>query len=142
MKLKLEAEWRCSGTGKSSRLPAAASVCVCDEEGSARTFLFWGATAAQKKKNFKCKIPPKTHRQTERRSHGYSTVGQSSGPRQEEQPIFSRVDSPAAAWIRRDLTPDWPQPRGTAPVPGAHRGPTPGGGRRPPPRDALSSFQI
>lgn len=28
MRLKLEAEWQCSGTGKSSRLPACVCVCV------------------------------------------------------------------------------------------------------------------
>lgn len=56
MKLKLEAEWHCSGTGKSSRLPA----CVCmyvsngrgsDEEGSVKTFPFGGPQ--QRKQNFK-----------------------------------------------------------------------------------------
>lgn len=53
MKLKLEAEWHCSGTGKSSQLPACVHVCVLlmvrgGQWGRERqNFSIWGATAAQ-----------------------------------------------------------------------------------------------
>ncbi len=56
MKLKLEAEWHCSGTGKSSRLPACVCVCVCVGNGwggwwgrERQNFSIWGTTAAQTK---------------------------------------------------------------------------------------------
>lgn len=116
MKLKLEAEWCCSGTGKSSRLPAATSVCVCvcDEEGSARTFPLGGVGGGhsstnkkkRKKQNFKCKIPPKTHRrQTDRK-------------REPRLWFHSGTEFWFQAGTAADLLPCGPSCRGTAPADG------------------------
>lgn len=63
MKLKLEAEWHCSGTGKSSRLPACVCVCmlVMDggvmRKGASKLFHLGGHSSANKTSNV---IPPKT----------------------------------------------------------------------------------
>lgn len=69
MKLKLEAEWHCSGTGKSSQLPACVCALVMDggamRKGSAKTFPFGGPQ--QRSNKTSNTIPPKssTHTHTD-----------------------------------------------------------------------------
>lgn len=59
MKLKLEAEWHCSGTGKSSRLPACVCVCSAMRKGAPKLFHLGGHSSTNKTSNDS--IPPKTH---------------------------------------------------------------------------------